>query len=57
MKGWHKDIAGINKLEDLPENAKKYISFIEEYCDVKISSISTSPKREDSILINDPFKT
>ena len=57
MKGWHKDIAGINKLEDLPENARKYISFIEEYCDVKISSISTSPKREDSILINDPFKT
>ena len=57
MKGWHKDIAGINKLEDLPENAKKYISFMEEYCDVKISSISTSPKREDSILINDPFKT
>ena len=57
MKGWHKDIAGINKLEDLPENARKYISFIEAYCNVKISSISTSPKREDSILIYDPFKT
>jgi len=57
MKGWNKDISGINKWDDLPENAKKYISFIAEYCGVKISSVSTSPKREDSILIQDPFKS
>ena len=57
MKGWQEAIAGINKFEDLPEDAKKYISFIEEYCGIKISSISTSPKREDSILIKDPFKS
>ena len=57
LKGWRKNIIGIKKWEDLPDNAKKYISFIKDYCGVKISSISTSPKREDSILIEDPFKT
>jgi len=56
MKGWKKNISGIKKWNKLPKNAKSYISFIEKYCGVKISSISTSPKREDSILIVDPFK-
>ncbi len=56
LKGWQEDITGIKKWDDLPENAKKYISFIEDYCGAKISCISTGPKREDSILIEDPFK-
>ena len=56
MDGWLKNTAGIKKWEELPENARKYISFIKDYCGVKISSISTSPSREDSILIEDPFK-
>ena len=37
-------------------NAQKYILFIKDFCNVKISSISTSPSREDSILIDDPFR-
>ena len=56
MDGWLKSTKGIKKWDDLPENAKKYISFIKDFCDIKISSISTSPSREDSILIEDPFK-
>ena len=36
--------------------AQKYIKFIKKYCGVKISSISTSPKREDTILLENPFK-
>ena len=56
MDGWLKNTAGIKKWKDLPENAIKYISFIKDYCDVKISTISTSPKREDTILLEDPFK-
>ena len=56
MNGWLKNTSGIKKLEDLPENARKYISFIKDYCGVKISSISTSPKREDTILLENPFK-
>ena len=54
--GWLKNTKGIKKWKDLPNNAKKYISFIKNYCGVKISSISTSPKREDSILLENPFK-
>jgi adenylosuccinate synthase len=56
MNGWLKNTSGIKKWEDLPENARKYISFIKDYCGVKISSISTSPKREDTILLENPFK-
>jgi len=57
MDGWLKNTKGIKKWDDLPVNAQKYISFIKDFCDVKISSISTSPSREDSILIEDPFKS
>ncbi len=56
MEGWLKNTKGIKKWDDLPLNAQKYILFIKDFCDVKISSISTSPSREDSILIEDPFK-
>jgi len=56
MDGWLKNTKGIRKWDDLPTNAQKYISFIQDFCGVKISSISTSPSRDDSILIEDPFK-
>jgi len=56
MDGWLKNTKGIRKWDGLPTNAQKYISFIQDFCDVKISSISTSPSRDDSILIEDPFK-
>ena len=42
-------------MKDLPENAKKYIYAIEDLIKAKISSVSTSPEREDTILIEDPF--
>ena len=54
--GWLKRTNGIKKWKDLPKNAQKYIRFIRDYCGVKISSISTSPKREDTILLENPFK-
>ena len=54
--GWLKNTKGIKKWNDLPENAQKYIKFIKNYCGVKISSVSTSPKREDTILLENPFK-
>ena len=56
MDGWLKNTKGIKRWDDLPVNAQKYISFIKDFCDVKISCISTSPSREHSILIEDPFK-
>jgi len=54
--GWLANTSGIKKWNDLPQNAKKYIKFIKDYCGVKISSVSTSPKREDTILLENPFK-
>ena len=56
FKGWLKNTEGIKKWNDLPKNAKIYINFISKFCGVKISSISTSPKREDTILLENPFK-
>ena len=56
MNGWSKNTRGIKKWSDLPINARRYISFIKEFTGVKISSISTSPKREDTILLENPFK-
>tara|TARA_B100001248_G_scaffold179191_1_gene136256 strand:+ start:11074 stop:12366 length:1293 start_codon:yes stop_codon:yes gene_type:complete len=55
--GWKSNTQGIRNIKDLPENAKKYIYALEDFIGAKISSISTSPEREDTILIEDPFKT
>ena len=56
MDGWSKNTKGIKKWKDLPVKAKRYINFIRDYCGVTVSSISTSPKREDTILLINPFK-
>ena len=55
FKGWKTSTKGIRNMKDLPENAKKYIYAIEDFIKAKISSVSTSPEREDTILIEDPF--
>ena len=54
--GWKTSTQGIRNMEELPENAKAYIHALEDFIDCKVSSISTSPEREDTILIEDPFK-
>ena len=53
--GWKFSTSGIRNIEKLPENAKKYISAVEDFIGAKISSISTSPEREDTILLENPF--
>ena len=57
FNGWLSITSGIKKWKDLPKNAQNYIRFIKNFCGVKISSISTSPKREDTILLENPFKS
>ena len=54
--GWKTSTKGIKNIEQLPENAKKYVFAIEDFIGAKISSISTSPEREDTILIENPFE-
>ena len=56
FEGWKSSTKGTKNFEDLPENAKKYISELEKFIETKVSSISTSPERNDTILIEDPFK-
>ena len=56
FKGWKSSTEGIKNFEDLPENAKVYISDLEKLIEAKISSVSTSPERNDTILVEDPFK-
>ncbi len=53
--GWKVSTKGIKNMEDLPDNAKNYIYAVEDFIETKISSISTSPEREDTILIENPF--
>jgi len=40
----------------LPDKALRYIHALEDFIEARISSISTSPEREDTILVEDPFK-
>ena len=54
--GWRSSTVGIKNFDELPKNAKIYIQDLEKFIETKISSISTSPEREDTILIQDPFK-
>ena len=54
--GWKSSTNGIKNIEKLPENAKKYIYAVQDFIGTKISSISTSPEREDTILIENPFE-
>ena len=54
--GWKTSTKGIKNINELPENAKKYINAVEDFIETKISSVSTSPEREDTILIENPFE-
>ena len=56
FKGWKDSTSGIKNFKELPENAKIYISELENFIETKISSISTSPERNDTILLVDPFR-
>ena len=55
FKGWKSSTKGIKKFDDLPDNAKLYVAELEKFLETKVSSISTSPERNDTILIEDPF--
>ena len=52
LPGWKCDIRGIKKYEDLPENCRKYIEFVEEQIGFPITMVSNGPGREDIIYRN-----
>ena len=49
LPGWKRDIRGIKKYEDLPENCRKYIEFVEEHIGYPITMVSNGPGRDDII--------
>ena len=49
LSGWKCDIRGIRKYEDLPENCRKYIEFVEEHIGFPITMVSNGPGRDDII--------
>ena len=56
LPGWNCDIRGIRKFEDLPENCRKYVEFIEEQIGFPITMVSNGPGREDIIYRESPLK-
>jgi adenylosuccinate synthase len=52
IDGWQESVRNITKIEDLPENAIKYIKKIEEICNINIDIISTGPDRTETIIVN-----
>ncbi len=55
FKGWKCSTKGIKDFDKLPQEAKNYVKELEKFVETKVSSISTSPEREDTILIENPF--
>ena len=56
MPGWSESTDGARSWADLPANAIKYVRRIEELIDCPAALVSTSPEREDTILVTDPFE-
>ncbi len=52
LPGWKCDIRGIKKYEDLPENCRKYIEFVEKHIECPITMVSNGPGRDDIIFRN-----
>ena len=55
FEGWHESTAGARSWAQLPAAAIKYIRRIEELTDCPVAMVSTSPERQDTILVRDPF--
>ncbi len=55
LEGWRESTRGARSWVDLPANAIKYIRRVEELIGAPVTMLSTSPEREDTILVRDPF--
>ncbi|MFX0541451.1 adenylosuccinate synthase [Roseovarius sp. S4756] len=55
MPGWSESTEGARSWADLPAGAIKYVRRVEELIDCPVALLSTSPEREDTILVTDPF--
>ncbi len=56
FKGWKQSTRGARKWADLPAEAVKYVRHVEELIERPVTLLSTSPERNDTILMRDPFE-
>jgi adenylosuccinate synthase len=56
MEGWSGSTRGARSWADLPAQAVKYVKRIEELVEAPVTLVSTSPERDDTILVRDPFE-
>lgn len=56
LQGWQETSFGARSWADLPANAVRYVRYIEELIGAPVTLLSTSPEREDTILVKDPFE-
>ena len=53
IPGWRSSTLGVARIEDLPENARKYVDFLSDSVGVEIGLISTGPERDQTIILGD----
>jgi adenylosuccinate synthase len=56
VPGWKTSTIGITDIKDLPQKTRDYIARLEDLIEIPFSLISTGPKREQTILLNNPYK-
>ena len=56
VEGWPGTTAGARSWAELPAQAIKYVRLIEELIGAPVALLSTSPERDDTILVTDPFR-
>jgi len=56
LEGWSESTQGARRWADLPATAIKYVKRIEELIEAPVALLSTSPERDDTILVHDPFR-
>ena len=56
VPGWKESTFGVKSWQDLPNNAKAYLTMLEMLCEVPIAIVSTGPEREETIVKRHPFE-
>lgn len=55
LPGWQTSTRKATRIRELPKNARKYIEFIEDYCNVSIAMVSVGPSREETIAVDEEY--
>jgi len=56
LPGWPEDISKLRNLDNLPQNTTNYIKRIEELTETPVSIVSVGPERDETIIVNNPFR-